>query len=114
MRLTNYIVESQASIYRKLKGKGPWVIVSQEGELIQGKLKDYNKAYKAWEKHGKRTFMVNVELSDEKSLGVVMFPRTQKQPAPFFNTEPLHDIGFTGDWQRREDLGKDKGKANVY
>ena len=84
---------------------GPWVIVDMEGNLVEPYLKDNNDAYKHWQKTGKRTYMIHVGLSTEKFLAIVFFPRTQKQPEPYFKYEKITNTGLD-DFHLVKDLGK--------
>jgi len=111
--LNKYINES---IYTDVtKERSPWVIVDRQGKVISNiTIKDYNRAHKEWKQHGKDSYIINVELSTNKFLAMIFFPKTQKQPEPNFKYEKMADIGFTGHWELVKDMGKGAGKEGVY
>lgn len=112
--VSRYLINE--SVYSDVvNNKSPWVVVDMQGKIVSNEnLKDYHAAYKEWEKQGKRTFIINTKLSTKNFLAIVFFPRTQKQPEPYFKYEKITDVGFSGKWQLTKDLGKATGGNGGY
>lgn len=106
-------MKSQRELYKTIKNLGPWVIVDMEGNPVKTKLKDHNESYREWKKTGKRTYQIHVGLSTEKFLAIVFYPRTEKQPEPYFKYEKITSTGLP-DYKLVKDLGKGDTDTGGY